>query len=75
MIGDALLDVDVEGTVDRLCPDAPAPVLAVTAELARPGGAGLAAALVAGRGCRCGWSPRWRPTRRGSACADCSTAR
>ena len=50
VIGDALLDVDVEGTVDRLCPDAPAPVLAVTAEQARPGGAGLAAALVAGRG-------------------------
>ena len=27
VVGDALLDVDVEGTVDRLCPDAPAPVL------------------------------------------------
>ena len=50
VIGDALLDVDVEGTVDRLCPDAPAPVLAVTAEVARPGGAGLTAALIAGRG-------------------------
>ena len=50
VIGDALLDVDVEGTVDRLCPDAPAPVLAVREEHARPGGAGLAAALVAGRG-------------------------
>jgi D-beta-D-heptose 7-phosphate kinase / D-beta-D-heptose 1-phosphate adenosyltransferase len=50
VIGDALLDVDVEGTVDRLCPDAPAPVLAVTEERARPGGAALAAALVAGRG-------------------------
>src|SRR4051794_4667644 len=50
VIGDALLDVDVEGTVDRLTPDAPAPVLAVTEEHARPGGAGLAAALVAGRG-------------------------
>jgi rfaE bifunctional protein kinase chain/domain/rfaE bifunctional protein nucleotidyltransferase chain/domain len=50
VIGDALLDVDVDGTVDRLCPDAPAPVLAVTGEHARPGGAGLAAALVAGRG-------------------------
>ena len=36
--------------MDRLCPDAPAPVLAVTEEVARPGGAGLAAALVAGRG-------------------------
>jgi D-beta-D-heptose 7-phosphate kinase / D-beta-D-heptose 1-phosphate adenosyltransferase len=50
VIGDALLDLDVEGTVDRLTPDAPAPVLAVTEEHARPGGAGLAAALVAGRG-------------------------
>jgi D-beta-D-heptose 7-phosphate kinase / D-beta-D-heptose 1-phosphate adenosyltransferase len=50
VIGDALLDLDVDGTVDRLCPDAPAPVLAVTEEHTRPGGAGLAAALVAGRG-------------------------
>ena len=50
VIGVALLDVDVEGSVDRLCPDAPAPVLTVTSDVARPGGAGLAAALVAGRG-------------------------
>ncbi|HXV93333.1 MAG TPA: PfkB family carbohydrate kinase, partial [Pseudonocardia sp.] len=50
VIGDALLDLDVDGTVDRFCPDAPAPVLAVTGEQARPGGAALAAALVAGRG-------------------------
>ncbi len=52
VIGDALLDVDVEGTVERLCPDAPAPVLDVAGESARPGGAGLAAVLVAGRGVR-----------------------
>ncbi|TQM45391.1 bifunctional heptose 7-phosphate kinase/heptose 1-phosphate adenyltransferase [Pseudonocardia cypriaca] len=50
VIGDALLDVDVEGTVERLCPDAPAPVLDVVSESARPGGAGLAAVLVAGHG-------------------------
>lgn len=50
VVGDALLDVDVEGSADRLCPDAPAPVLAVTGERARPGGAALAAALVAGTG-------------------------
>ncbi len=50
VVGDTLLDVDVEGSVDRLCPDAPAPVLAVQGEQARPGGAGLAAVLVAGRG-------------------------
>jgi len=50
VIGDTLLDVDVNGSVDRLCSDAPAPVLAVEGEEARPGGAGLAAVLVAGRG-------------------------
>jgi rfaE bifunctional protein nucleotidyltransferase chain/domain/rfaE bifunctional protein kinase chain/domain len=50
VVGDTLLDVDVDGSVDRLCPDAPAPVLVVEGEQARPGGAGLAAALVAGRG-------------------------
>ncbi|GGP71952.1 D-glycero-beta-D-manno-heptose 1-phosphate adenylyltransferase [Saccharothrix coeruleofusca] len=45
VVGDSLLDVDVEGNADRLCPDAPAPVLEVEAEHARPGGAALAAAL------------------------------
>ncbi|MFD5826483.1 D-glycero-beta-D-manno-heptose 1-phosphate adenylyltransferase [Lentzea sp. NPDC060358] len=47
VVGDSLLDVDVEGTVSRLCPDAPAPVLDVTAEHPRPGGAALAAAMAA----------------------------
>jgi D-beta-D-heptose 7-phosphate kinase/D-beta-D-heptose 1-phosphate adenosyltransferase len=50
VVGDVILDIDVEGGVDRFCPDAPAPVLTVTDERARPGGAALAAALVAGRG-------------------------
>jgi D-beta-D-heptose 7-phosphate kinase / D-beta-D-heptose 1-phosphate adenosyltransferase len=50
VVGDALLDVDVDGTADRLCPDAPVPVLDVVAEHARPGGAALAAALVAADG-------------------------
>jgi D-beta-D-heptose 7-phosphate kinase / D-beta-D-heptose 1-phosphate adenosyltransferase len=49
VVGDTLLDIDVDGSVDRLCPDAPAPVLAVAGEQSRPGGAGLAAVLVAGR--------------------------
>ncbi|WP_285635177.1 D-glycero-beta-D-manno-heptose 1-phosphate adenylyltransferase [Lentzea sp. NBRC 102530] len=48
VVGDSLLDVDVEGTADRLCPDAPAPVLDVVSEHARPGGAALAATM-AGR--------------------------
>lgn len=47
VVGDAVLDVDVEGTVERLCPDAPAPVLDVVAEHARGGGAALAAMMAA----------------------------
>ncbi|XVS66840.1 D-glycero-beta-D-manno-heptose 1-phosphate adenylyltransferase [Actinosynnema sp. CA-299493] len=50
VVGDSLLDVDVLGTAERLCPDAPAPVLDVTEERARPGGAALAAALAAADG-------------------------
>ncbi|MFI9594872.1 PfkB family carbohydrate kinase [Nonomuraea sp. NPDC052265] len=47
VIGDTLLDVDVEGDSERLCPDAPVPVVDISAEHARPGGAGLAALLAA----------------------------
>ncbi|QFZ18076.1 D-glycero-beta-D-manno-heptose 1-phosphate adenylyltransferase [Saccharothrix syringae] len=50
VVGDCLLDVDVVGTVERVCPDAPAPVLDVAEERARPGGAGLAASLAAADG-------------------------
>ena len=51
-MGDVLLDRDVEGTVDRLCPDAPVPVVDETGRRSRPGGAGLAAALCAADGHR-----------------------
>jgi rfaE bifunctional protein nucleotidyltransferase chain/domain/rfaE bifunctional protein kinase chain/domain len=47
VVGDALLDVDVEGSADRLCPDAPVPVVDVAREWQRAGGAGLAATLAA----------------------------
>jgi D-beta-D-heptose 7-phosphate kinase/D-beta-D-heptose 1-phosphate adenosyltransferase len=47
VVGDALLDVDVEGTATRLCPEAPVPVVDVDGEWVRPGGAGLAATLLA----------------------------
>jgi len=47
VVGDVLLDRDVDGTVDRLCPDAPVPVLAESTTVARPGGAGLAATFLA----------------------------
>jgi D-beta-D-heptose 7-phosphate kinase / D-beta-D-heptose 1-phosphate adenosyltransferase len=46
VVGDILLDRDVTGTVDRLCPDAPVPVLTETATAERPGGAGLAAGFL-----------------------------
>jgi D-beta-D-heptose 7-phosphate kinase / D-beta-D-heptose 1-phosphate adenosyltransferase len=46
VVGDALLDRDLEGRVERLCPDAPAaPVVDDVVERPRPGGAALAAAL------------------------------
>jgi rfaE bifunctional protein nucleotidyltransferase chain/domain/rfaE bifunctional protein kinase chain/domain len=50
VVGDALLDRDVEGHADRLAPDAPVPVVEATGEHARPGGAGLAAALAVAAG-------------------------
>lgn len=50
VVGDALLDVDWDGAVQRVCNDAPAPVLDTPTERARPGGAALAAALAAASG-------------------------
>ena len=51
VVGDALLDRDVEGRVERICPEAPVPVVEQECRMARPGGAGLAAALAAADGC------------------------
>jgi D-beta-D-heptose 7-phosphate kinase/D-beta-D-heptose 1-phosphate adenosyltransferase len=47
VVGDALLDRDVDGQVRRLCPDAPAPVLEDQVPACRPGGAALAALMAA----------------------------
>jgi D-beta-D-heptose 7-phosphate kinase / D-beta-D-heptose 1-phosphate adenosyltransferase len=47
VVGDTLLDRDVLGTVERLSPDAPVPVLDQGTVVLRPGGAGLAALLAA----------------------------
>ncbi len=52
VVGDTLLDVDVEGEAERLCPDAPVPVVVAGREHHRPGGAGLAALLTAQAGAR-----------------------
>ncbi|MGH4007421.1 MAG: D-glycero-beta-D-manno-heptose 1-phosphate adenylyltransferase [Pseudonocardiaceae bacterium] len=50
VLGDTLLDSDITGTVSRLCPDAPAPVVDLSTQCQRPGGAGLAALLAARAG-------------------------
>jgi D-beta-D-heptose 7-phosphate kinase / D-beta-D-heptose 1-phosphate adenosyltransferase len=47
VVGDALLDRDLEGEVERLSPEAPVPVVDDPVERGRPGGAALAAALAA----------------------------
>ncbi|MFE7740779.1 PfkB family carbohydrate kinase [Nocardia sp. NPDC057455] len=47
VVGDSILDVDIEGVADRLSPEAPVPVVDVERQWVRPGGAGLAAALAA----------------------------
>ncbi|MFL6043296.1 MAG: PfkB family carbohydrate kinase [Gaiellales bacterium] len=50
IIGDAMLDRDVDGSVERICPEAPVPVLDESAQSLRPGGAALAATLSAASG-------------------------
>jgi rfaE bifunctional protein nucleotidyltransferase chain/domain/rfaE bifunctional protein kinase chain/domain len=50
VVGDALLDRDVDGVVRRLAPDAPVPVVEHDGTTVRPGGAGLAAVLAAAAG-------------------------
>ncbi|HEY3941822.1 MAG TPA: PfkB family carbohydrate kinase [Acidimicrobiales bacterium] len=50
VVGDALLDRDVEGATTRLAPDAPVPVLDEADVRTRPGGAALAAVLAASFG-------------------------
>ena len=50
VVGDAVLDRDVVGRVERLCPDAPVPVVDVEQVGQRPGGAALAALLLAQQG-------------------------
>jgi rfaE bifunctional protein nucleotidyltransferase chain/domain/rfaE bifunctional protein kinase chain/domain len=52
VVGDALLDGDVDGSASRLAPDAPVPVLQELHRRDRPGGAALAAALAARSGAR-----------------------
>lgn len=46
VVGDVLLDADFSGGANRLCPDAPVPVVDVAAVSRRAGGAGLVASML-----------------------------
>jgi D-beta-D-heptose 7-phosphate kinase / D-beta-D-heptose 1-phosphate adenosyltransferase len=69
VVGDALLDRDLDGHAGRLAPDAPVPVVDGVQERPRPGGAGLAAVLAAASGadvelvCAIGGDPAGRTLR------------
>lgn len=47
IVGDSMLDVDIDGTATRISPEAPVPVVDAERMWQRPGGAGLAATLAA----------------------------
>jgi D-beta-D-heptose 7-phosphate kinase/D-beta-D-heptose 1-phosphate adenosyltransferase len=50
VLGDSMLDIDIEGEASRLSPEAPVPVVDVHRQRRRPGGAGLTALLAARTG-------------------------
>jgi len=50
VVGDVLLDVDLDGDATRLCPDAPVPVVDISTVRGRAGGAGLVARMLANDG-------------------------
>lgn len=52
VFGDVMLDRRIAGSVDRISPEAPVPVLSVKQEHSCPGGAGHVAASLAGLGCQ-----------------------
>lgn len=52
VVGDVLLDVDLDGDATRLCPDAPVPVVDIAEVRRRAGGAGLVARMLARDGHR-----------------------
>jgi D-beta-D-heptose 7-phosphate kinase/D-beta-D-heptose 1-phosphate adenosyltransferase len=52
VVGDVMLDCYVRGSVSRVSPEAPVPVVSIEQEWSRPGGAGHVAASLAGLGCQ-----------------------
>lgn len=52
VLGDVMLDRYVQGSVRRISPEAPVPVLSIEREFCNPGGAGHVAASLAALGCK-----------------------
>lgn len=52
VVGDVMLDEYVQGSVERISPEAPVPVMKRSREWASPGGAAHVAACLAGLGCQ-----------------------
>ena len=50
VVGDTLLDEDIDGSATRLSPDAPVPVVEIASRVSRAGGAGLVARMLAADG-------------------------
>src|SRR5947209_318700 len=50
VVGDAMLDVYLEGATERFCREAPVPIVAVSGRREMPGGAATTAVNVHGRG-------------------------
>src|SRR5262249_1956931 len=57
VIGDAMLDTYLQGSTDRLCPEAPVPVVAVSARRDMPGGAANTAVHVRSLGAQVRFLP------------------
>jgi D-beta-D-heptose 7-phosphate kinase/D-beta-D-heptose 1-phosphate adenosyltransferase len=53
LIGDVMLDRYLAGSVDRISPEAPVPVLRIRSEFVRPGGVGNVAANIVAMGGNC----------------------
>ena len=62
VIGDVILDQYIWGNADRISPEAPVPVVTVTKETYRLGGAANAAANICSLGCGGFGTPTGRPT-------------
>lgn len=72
VVGDVLLDEDIDGVATRLSPEAPVPVVDVSSRTRRAGCAGLVVTMLAQDGVNVESSPHSRSTTPRSPCATAS---